>query len=93
MDEATVRHVATLARLKLDDSEIARLAGELSKITGYIDQLGRLDLEKVEPTVHPAAELNVYRDDEPRKSFKRETAIENAPESEQGFFKVPPVIE
>jgi aspartyl-tRNA(Asn)/glutamyl-tRNA(Gln) amidotransferase subunit C len=93
MDEATVRHVATLARLKLDDDEIARLAGELSKITEYIDQLGQLDLKKVEPTVHPAAELNVYRDDESQESLKRETAVENAPDSEQGFFRVPPVIE
>lgn len=93
MDEATVRYVATLARLKLDDSEISRLAGELSKITEYIDQLGRLDLKNIEPTFHPGAELNAYREDIPHESFKRETAVENAPDSEQGFFKVPPVIE
>lgn len=93
MDEQTVRHVAKLARLKLSDAEIARFAGEMSAITGYIAQLAKADVAHVEATVHPVADRNLWRQDEVQPSFKREEAAANAPESEQSFFKVPPVIE
>lgn len=93
MDERTVRHVATLARLDLNADEIARLAGELSKITGYIEKMGKLDIRHVESTIHPVADENAWRDDAVRPSFARELAVRNAPDKEQGFFKVPPVIE
>jgi aspartyl-tRNA(Asn)/glutamyl-tRNA(Gln) amidotransferase subunit C len=93
MDEQTVRHVATLARLKLSAEEIARMAGEMSAITGYIDQLAKVDVAGVEATVHPVADRNLWREDAAADSFKREDATANAPDSEQNFFKVPPVIE
>jgi aspartyl-tRNA(Asn)/glutamyl-tRNA(Gln) amidotransferase subunit C len=93
MDEATVRHVAKLARLKLSDAEIRRFAGEMSAITGYIAQLGRVRVDGVKATVHPVADQNLWREDAARPSFKREEATSNAPESEQSFFKVPPVME
>lgn len=93
MDERTVRHVARLARLELAEDEIARLAGELSKITGYIENMARLDVHNVEPTVHPVSEDNAWRRDDLRPSLPREVAVNNAPDKEQGFFRVPPVIE
>lgn len=93
MDEKTVEHVALLARLKLSDEEIARFTGDLSAITEYIAQLSKADVEGVASTVHPVADVNLWRDDTVIPSFKREEAAANAPDSEQNFFKVPPAIE
>ncbi|MCB9895786.1 MAG: Asp-tRNA(Asn)/Glu-tRNA(Gln) amidotransferase subunit GatC [Planctomycetes bacterium] len=93
MDEKTVQHVARLARLKLTEAEIARFAGEMSAITGYIDQLSKANVDGVEATVHPVSDRNLWREDAVRDSFKREEATSNAPDSEQNFFRVPPVIE
>jgi aspartyl-tRNA(Asn)/glutamyl-tRNA(Gln) amidotransferase subunit C len=93
MDKDTVKHVANLARLKLSDEEISRFATELASVTEYITQLAKADVEGVPATVHPVADRNLWREDEVIPSFKREQASANAPESEQNFFKVPPVIE
>jgi aspartyl-tRNA(Asn)/glutamyl-tRNA(Gln) amidotransferase subunit C len=93
MDEQTVRHVAKLARLKLNDAEIKRFAGEMSAITDYIAQLSRVDVKGVQATVHPIADQNLWREDKAAPSFKREEATANAPQAEQNFFKVPPVME
>ncbi len=93
MDERTVRHVAKLARLELAEGEIGKLAGELSKITHYIQQMAKLDVKHVEATIHPIFEENLWRSDDVRPSFPRDVAVKNAPDKEQGFFKVPPVIE
>lgn len=93
MDEATVKHVAKLARLKLSDAEIKRFAIEMSAITGYIAQLAKANVEGVQATVHPVADQNLWREDASKPSFKREEATSNAPDAEQNFFKVPPVME
>jgi aspartyl-tRNA(Asn)/glutamyl-tRNA(Gln) amidotransferase subunit C len=93
MDEQTVKYVATLARLSLDERELTRLAADLATITDYLGQLQKVDVEGVPMTVHPAADRNQWRADEAQPGFSREQAVANAPESEQNFFKVPPVIE
>jgi aspartyl-tRNA(Asn)/glutamyl-tRNA(Gln) amidotransferase subunit C len=93
MDEQTVRHVAKLARLRLNEAEVKRFAGEMSAITGYIAQLAQVNVQGVPATVHPVADQNLWREDKAQPSFKREEATSNAPQSEQSFFKVPPVME
>lgn len=93
MDEQTVKHIAKLARLKLNEAEIKRFAGEMSAITGYIAQLAKVDVKDVPATVHPVADQNLWREDTAAESLKREQATANAPDSEQSFFKVPPVME
>jgi aspartyl-tRNA(Asn)/glutamyl-tRNA(Gln) amidotransferase subunit C len=93
MDEQTVRHVAKLARLKLTEAEAKRFAKDMSAITGYVDQLRKLDVNGVPATVHPVSDQNLWREDKAQPSFKREEATTNAPEAEQNFFKVPPVME
>lgn len=93
MDEHTVRHVAKLARLEFSDDEIKRMVGELSKITGHIAELAKFNVAHVPPTVQPFCDANVWRDDVIVPSFPRYIALRNAPDLEEGFFKVPPVIE
>ncbi|GIO11230.1 aspartyl/glutamyl-tRNA(Asn/Gln) amidotransferase subunit C [Cohnella xylanilytica] len=88
-----VEHVANLARLELTESEKERLAGQLSAILDYAEKLNELNTEGVEPTSHVLPLHNVMREDEARPSLPVEKALLNAPEEEDGQFKVPAVLE
>ena len=89
IDREQVLHVARLARLRLDDVEVERMAGELSGILDHIEKIGELDLDEVEPTSHVIQVENVLRDDVPRPSLPRERALEQAPVQVDGGFGVP----
>jgi aspartyl-tRNA(Asn)/glutamyl-tRNA(Gln) amidotransferase subunit C len=89
IDRDQVLHVARLARLKLTDEEIERMAGELSGILEHVDRISELDLEGVEPTSHVIALENVLRLDEPRPSWSRDEVLEPAPDPASGAFRVP----
>jgi aspartyl-tRNA(Asn)/glutamyl-tRNA(Gln) amidotransferase subunit C len=89
IDRDQVLHVARLARLKLTDEEIERMAGELSGILDHVDRISELDLEGVEPTSHVIALENVLRPDEPRPSWSRDDVLERAPDPASGAFRVP----
>jgi aspartyl-tRNA(Asn)/glutamyl-tRNA(Gln) amidotransferase subunit C len=89
IDREQVLHVAKLARLRLTDDEVERMAGELSKILEYVETMNELDLEGVEPTSHVVDLTNVLREDVPRPSLGRETALEQAPDAAEGGFRVP----
>jgi aspartyl-tRNA(Asn)/glutamyl-tRNA(Gln) amidotransferase subunit C len=86
-----VLHVAKLARLALTEEEIERFRGQLSAILEAVGKVSELDLEGVPPTSHPLDLVNVFAEDEPGPSLPREEALANAPETEGGFFAVPPV--
>ena len=89
IDRDQVLHVAKLARLRLDDGEVERMAGELSKILGHVETMNELDLDGVEPTSHVVDLTNVLRDDTPRAGLGRDTALEQAPDPAEGGFRVP----
>lgn len=84
-----VNHVAQLARLELTESETEVMAGELSKVLGYIEQISELDLTGVEPTSHVIDLVNALRADVPHESLPVEVALAAAPEPVQGGFGVP----
>ena len=88
-----LRHVAELARLKLEDAEIALFQPQLEKILGFVDKLKELDVEGVEPTFHAIPLTNVLRDDAARPGLDSETALANAPARVQDLIQVPPVID
>ena len=85
-----VLHVARLARLELADEEVERFTEQLSAILEAVAKVSELDLTDVEPTAHPLDVVNVWAEDEPRPSLPVEDALANAPETQDGFFKVPP---
>ena len=89
IDRDQVLHVARLARLKLTDEEIERMAGELSGILEHVDRISELELDGVEPTSHVIALENVLRPDEPRPSWSRDEVLEPAPDPASGAFRVP----
>jgi len=93
IDRATVKHIAHLARLKLTDDEIETFGRQLGDVLGYFRKLQALDTKDVEPTAHPLPVRNVFRDDEPADSLGADRVLENAPDAEPPFFKVPKVLD
>jgi aspartyl-tRNA(Asn)/glutamyl-tRNA(Gln) amidotransferase subunit C len=89
IEKEQVLHVAKLARLKLTDEEVERMAAELSGILEHVEHINELDLEDVAPTSHVIALENVLRADEPRPSWDRDDVLERAPDPAGGAFRVP----
>ena len=85
-----VVHVARLARLALTEEELDRFAGQLDAILEAVGKVSELDLSGVPPTSHPLDLVNVLADDEPRPSWPRDAVLSNAPQPEDGAFRVPP---
>ena len=90
IDREQVLHVAELARLALSEEEVERLGTELGAILEAVGKVSELDLADVEPTSHPLEVVNVWDEDEPRPSLPLERALANAPQPENGAFRVPP---
>ncbi len=88
-----VLHVAKLARLTLTEEEVGKFAGQLSAILQHAEQVMALAAEDVPPTSHAIPIKNVFRPDVAGECLTQEKALSTAPESEQGRFKVPRIIE
>jgi len=93
LDKATVARIATLARIKLPPSEQEHLAGELSAILTWIEQLGEVDTAGVEPMSSVVAMELPTRADDVTDGGCREKILANAPDSAGCFFTVPKVVE
>ena len=89
---AEVENVALLARLRLSETELDRLAGELAKIVSYVDHLAEVDTAGVEPMAHAVEVHNVFAADEVRESLPRAAALANAPRHNDCGYLVPPVL-
>ncbi|RTZ89556.1 MAG: Asp-tRNA(Asn)/Glu-tRNA(Gln) amidotransferase subunit GatB [Deltaproteobacteria bacterium] len=88
-----VEHIAALARLSLSEEEKDRLEKDLNAILGYVEKLGTLNTEGVEPTSHAIDITNAFREDVLTPFDDREKILDNAPERVESFFKVPPISE
>jgi aspartyl-tRNA(Asn)/glutamyl-tRNA(Gln) amidotransferase subunit C len=93
LDKAAVAHIAALARIRLRPEELQELAGELSQILAWIEQLNELDTEGVAPMASVAAMRLPMREDEVADGNCRDAILRNAPRSARGFFVVPKVVE
>ena len=90
---AQVRHIANLARIAMSDEELDRLLPELNNILGWVEQLGEVDTDGVEPLKAVIDQKLRLRDDEVTEGDRRDEILANAPDAEHGFFAVPKVIE
>jgi aspartyl-tRNA(Asn)/glutamyl-tRNA(Gln) amidotransferase subunit C len=88
-----VEHVALLARLKFSEAEKERFTTQLNSILEYMDKLKELDTSPVEPTFHAVARRNVFREDRVLPSSPQDLTLNNAPDGDRGFFRVPKIIE
>jgi aspartyl-tRNA(Asn)/glutamyl-tRNA(Gln) amidotransferase subunit C len=88
-----VRHIANLARIAMSDEEVERLVPEINNILGWVEQLGEVDTDGVEPLTAVIDQKLRLRDDKVTDGNCREEILANAPDAEHGFFAVPKVIE
>jgi aspartyl-tRNA(Asn)/glutamyl-tRNA(Gln) amidotransferase subunit C len=88
-----VRHIAKLARIAMSDEEIERLAPELNNILGWVEQLGEVDTDGVEPLATVIDQELRLREDVVTDGDCRDDIVRNAPDAQHGFFAVPKVIE
>ena len=98
VDAATVKKIASLARIAITDEEVARIAPELDNILGWIEQLGEVDTKGIAPMTavipnHLRLRDDVVDADPLTGGGKRDAVLANAPQAEHGFFTVPKVIE
>lgn len=93
VDAATVRRVARLARLKLEDEEVEPLVGELNAILGWVEQLREVDCTGVEPMTTVMPLRLRWREDAVTEGDQAEAVLANAPDARHGFFAVPKVID
>ena len=91
-DTLDVRHIAKLARLDLDDAEIATFAPQLEAILDHVNALTSLDLDGIQPTAHSSETFARMRDDTPHTSLPSESVLANAPDQAQGQIRVPKVV-
>ncbi|MDB9519107.1 Asp-tRNA(Asn)/Glu-tRNA(Gln) amidotransferase subunit GatC [Roseofilum reptotaenium CS-1145] len=92
LDQEQVHKVAHLARLALTSEEEAQFSGELSQILDYVEQLNELDTEGVPPTTRAIELSNITREDLLTPDEFREALLDNAPDRDGDFFKVPQIL-
>ncbi len=93
IDQATVRKVANLARIRVTDEQVANLEGELNQILQFVEQLSEVDTDGVPPLTSAVEMTQPLRADIVNDGGYPEQIVKNAPASDDGFFLVPKVIE
>ena len=93
LSDEDVKKVASLARLKLGDADLANIKKDLNKIIDYVGQLEELDTKNVKPMHHVLNVKNVWRDDVPTSKDNSKAIIENGPVTDNNYFKVPRILE
>ena len=93
IDEATARRVAHLARIRVEETDLAPLAQELSGILDFMEQLNEVDVEGVEPMTSVTPMDLKHRADEVTDGDIQDKVLANAPDPREGFFAVPKVVE
>lgn len=88
-----VEHVAKLARLSLTEEEKTRFSEQIGNILDYFNQLKEVNTGNVKPMAQAIPTTNIMREDKVCEAFNRNDILANAPEEENGYFKVPRIIE
>jgi aspartyl-tRNA(Asn)/glutamyl-tRNA(Gln) amidotransferase subunit C len=93
VDQATVRRIARLARIRISDNEVPKLEGELNHILNWVEMLGEVDTENVEPMTSVVDSTMRLRNDEVTDGGYPDRVTGNAAASDDNFFMVPKVVE
>ena len=93
IDESTAARVAKLARIEVDDSDLPALADDFNRILNFIEQLGEVDVEGVEPMTSVTPMRLKRRTDVVSDGNQAPKVLSNAPDAREGFFSVPKVVE
>ena len=93
IDNSTVKKVAKLARIEINEEEEITLIAELNNILGWVDELKQVNTENVEPMLSVFNESMPMREDKAESNFDNTQILNNSPEKNSGFFVVPKVVE
>ena len=93
IDLKTIKHIAKLSRISLEDEKAQKLAADLSSIFEFIEKLNELNTKDVEPLTSIAETTLKFRKDEVKSENIREKILENSPSDNKDFFVVPKVVE
>ncbi|MEM7752366.1 MAG: Asp-tRNA(Asn)/Glu-tRNA(Gln) amidotransferase subunit GatC [Pseudomonadota bacterium] len=93
IDRETARNVAKLARIKVEEDALDALAGEFNAILGFVEQLNEVDVEGVDPMTSVTPMRLKRREDVVTDGGQQDKVLANAPDSREGFFAVPKVVE
>ena len=93
IDIKTAARVAKLARIKVDEVDLSALAQEFTNIVGFIEQLNEVDVEGIEPMTSVTPQRLFRREDVVNDGNQQAAVLANAPDSREGFFAVPMVVE
>ena len=92
IDRNLIQHTAKLAKLHLSEEEISTFAVQLQDIIEYVNQLNEVNTSQIEPASHALPIWNVFRDDVTAPSLPLDHVLQNAPDREDPFFKVPQIL-
>ncbi len=92
ISDETIEYVGILAKLELSDTEKEQAKADMGRMLDYIDKLGELDTDGVEPMSHVFSVENVFREDVVTNGDDRERLLSNAPQEKDGMFVVPPTF-
>ena len=92
VERSEVERVATLARLEFTGPELDEFTAEMNGILTAFEELGGVDTDGVEPACRILRRRNVFRADEPGEMLSQDEALANAPDVQEGSFRVPPVL-
>ena len=93
IDLKTIKHIAKLSRISVDDEKAKKLAGDLNSIFDFIEKLNELNTDQIKPLTSIAETSLKLRNDEIKSQNIREEIIKNSPEKNEDYFVVPKVIE
>ena len=93
IDLKTIKHIAKLSRISVDDEKAEKLAGDLNSIFDFIEKLNELKTDQIKPLTSIAETSLKFRNDEIKSQNMREEIIKNSPEKNEDYFVVPKVIE
>ena len=93
IDLKTIKHIAKLSRISLEDEKAQKLTTDLSSIFNFIEKLNELDTKDVEPLTSIAETTLKFRKDEVKSENIREKILKNSPSDNEDFFVVPKVVE
>ncbi|SUP41392.1 Asp-tRNA(Asn)/Glu-tRNA(Gln) amidotransferase subunit GatC [Veillonella criceti] len=88
-----IKKIALLSRLDISEENMGSVEKALNDVLSYVTELEELDLDGVQPMAHAVPLQNVFREDEVKPSLDHDLALQNAPEEENGYFKVPRVVQ
>jgi aspartyl-tRNA(Asn)/glutamyl-tRNA(Gln) amidotransferase subunit C len=92
LSRADVEKVSLLGRLLLSEAELDTMTTQLTRVVGYVEQLGEVNTDGIQPMAHAVEMHNVFRDDALRESLPRDAALANAPKRDSECYRVPAVL-